>query len=303
VLKATLVATIALLANSLAVTPVRAVAASETATYDPVAGTYSYSYTYNLTYPTSSDIPNWTSGWGASGVTGWNYVGSTNNASSVYLGDGYVLTAAHVGAGNFLLDGQTYDAIGGSAESFGTADLTLFKIDTTSTTGTLLDLPALTLQTTTPAVGSSVVMIGYGNGVGEAWALNTISENNQSVSLDNTPYTSTDFSTADSFQEVGGDPDVSMTTDGQLVPGDSGGATFIYNSSTHEWELAGINEVLLEDDSDYDKIDGSGMIQLSDYASSIEADMVPEPPAWPLVLGSVALLAGTREVRRRGLSL
>ena len=291
----------AVLASFLAAPNVYAVAASETATYNPTSGIYSYSYTYNLNDPTNSDIPNWTSGWGGSGVTGWNYVGSTNNASSVYLGNGYVLTAGHVGPGNFLLDGQTYTEIGGSTKSFGAADLSLFRIDTTSTTGNVLNLPSLTLQTTTPAVGSSVVMIGYGNGVGEAWALNTVSQNNQSVSVQNTPYTSTDFLTSDSFQLVGGNPDVTMTKNGQLVSGDSGGANFIYNSSTHEWMLAGINEVLLQDISG--KIDGSGMVQLSSYATSIEADVAPEPPAWLLVLGSVGLLGGIRAVRRRGLSL
>src|ERR1700734_1830127 len=58
---------------------------------------------YDTTAPTDSDISGWDSGGGASGVTGWDYVGTVNDASGVYLGNGWVLTAGHVGAGTFVL--------------------------------------------------------------------------------------------------------------------------------------------------------------------------------------------------------
>jgi hypothetical protein len=281
VLRAAVVLAIASLAALTASTHVRAVASSETATYDPSSQTYSYTYTYSTGAP--------------AGVTGWNYVGQTDNASAVYLGDGYVLTAGHVGAGtSFTLDGQTYDTISNSSESIGTADLTLFKIDTTSTTGNVLSLPTLSLDTTVPSVGTSVVMIGYGNSEGERWATNTVNENNQSVPEDS--FTSTDFFTVDSFSNDG--PNTTTTTNGQLVPGDSGGGDFIYNSSTEEWQLAGINEVLLENNSG--KISGSGMIQIGDYATTIQADMAPEPSPWQLVLGGLGMLGVIRIARRRG---
>jgi len=54
---------------------------------------------YDTTAPTSANIPNWNTGWPASNATGWNYVGQDNGSSAVYLGNGWVLTAAHVGAG------------------------------------------------------------------------------------------------------------------------------------------------------------------------------------------------------------
>jgi len=274
-------------------TPVRAVAASMTATYDSSTQTYSYSYTYNNADPTDSNIANWQSGWGASGITGWDYVGSDNGASAVYLGDGYVLSAGHVGAGNFILNGNTYDLVAGSAQSFGTADLSLFKIDTTSTTDHLLTLPTLSLETTAPNIGTSVTMIGYGNSQGETWATNTIYETGQDTKLTSPSFDSTDFYTVDNFSPDGAN--TTITHNGQLVPGDSGGGDFIYNSATGEWQLAGINEVLLEDNTG--KIAGSGMVQISAYATEIDA-AVPEPPAWILGLLSLGLLGVMRGFRR-----
>jgi len=61
--------------------------------------------TPDTTAPTNSNIPGWTSGWGATGITGWDYVCQINGgASGVYLGYGWVLTAGHVGQGNITID-------------------------------------------------------------------------------------------------------------------------------------------------------------------------------------------------------
>ena len=78
-------------------------------------------------------MANWTSGWGGPEITGWDYVGQVNGASGVYLGNGWVLTAAHVGAGNFTVAGLSYAFVGGSATSITngngtTADLLLFLL-------------------------------------------------------------------------------------------------------------------------------------------------------------------------------
>ncbi|HVE16099.1 MAG TPA: hypothetical protein VNB29_05150, partial [Chthoniobacterales bacterium] len=99
------------------------------------------------------------------GVSGWDYVGSVNGASGVYLGDYngsyWVLTAGHVGAGNFTLNGTTYLLVDGSAVSLtdgegGAVDLTLFRIATDP------GLSTLALSDSTPMAGTSVTMIGYG---------------------------------------------------------------------------------------------------------------------------------------------
>lgn len=253
---------------------------------------------YDSTAPTSTDIADWDSGWGASDVTGWDYVGSVNGASGVYLGNGFVLTAGHVGAGDFVLDGQTYDVVAGSGQQIGTADLNLFQIDTTSTTGTALTLPALTLALNPPtafsslSTGSSVVMIGYGGSNGETWGEDTINYTNQATPLTvgSTVYNSVDFYTVDGTSIAGTQ---SITNNAQLVAGDSGGGDFIFNATTKQWELAGINEVQLEDENK--NVVGSGMVQLNNYSTTIEGDMAiaaPEPPAWQL-LGLGIVLAGT----------
>ena len=79
--------------------------------------------------------------------------------SGTYLGNDYVLTAGHVGAGNFTLGTTTYDYVAGSAVNIGGADLTLFRISGDP------GLPALTLPTLAnpPIVDStSFYLIGYG---------------------------------------------------------------------------------------------------------------------------------------------
>src|ERR1700677_3611250 len=56
---------------------------------------------YQETAPTNTNIPNWLSGWtqpsvqptGTTYTTGWNYVGTDDEASAVYLGYGWFLTA------------------------------------------------------------------------------------------------------------------------------------------------------------------------------------------------------------------
>lgn len=241
---------------------------------------------FNTTAPTSTDITNWNTGsWGANGVTGWNYVGSVNGASGVYLGNGWVLTAGHVGAGTFTLSGTSYSEVAGSAQGIGTADLTLFRLTLAP------NLPSLTIATSAPTAlspskdGSSVVMIGYGGGTGETWGLNTVTRTNIPVTVQS--YTTTDFETAYGITTAG---NRSATNYAELILGDSGGGGFIYDSSSSAWTLAGINEAHVQSllyPNDYD----SYMVQLSSYSSQINSIIaVPEPSEFALLgLGIVAL--------------
>jgi len=245
---------------------------------------------FNTTAPTNSDIANWNSStaWGASGITGWDYVGQINGASGVYLGNGWVLTAAHVGAGSFLLDGTTYSVVSGSSQSitttgFGTADLILFQISTLPT------LPNLTLSLSTPALGSSVAMLGYGGGGGnETWGLNSVTANNLLVPLTagSTTYKSADFETAYGTTAYG-------TNNAQLIVGDSGGGDFIYNTFTGKWELAGINEGV-------DASHNSYLVQLSYYNSQIAPIVAtPEPGTWVLLVMGLTFLGYCSRYRDR----
>lgn len=246
---------------------------------------------YVTTTPT---VSGWDTGWTqpvgepeGTYVTGWNYVGQVNGASGVYLGDGYVLTAAHVGVSNFVLDGVTYDYVSGSAEEIGTSDLTIFRISSSP------DLPALTLALNAPtpfsntSQGDEAVMIGYGGGHGETWAADTVLAVNYPITPTGSSYVSSDFLTLTGTYES--DNGLRFTTShGQLVVGDSGGGDFIYDPTTDEWELAGINEVQLYDTNN--DLVGSGMVQISQYAGAIQAAMAPEPASWLLLgLGIVAI--------------
>jgi len=67
---------------------------------------------YNTNDTISSSLSSWSSGWGAGNThDGWDYVGQVggaSDASGVYLGNGWVITAGHVGALDFTLGTNTY---------------------------------------------------------------------------------------------------------------------------------------------------------------------------------------------------
>jgi hypothetical protein len=290
---------------SLCATPLRAV--QNTATGN-----------FNSTPPTSSDIPNWNTGWGAGSVTGWDYVGEINGAGGVYLGFGWVLTAGHVGAGTFTLPNGpgagTYQVTGTSksiSNSAGTADLTLFQI---SNPPSPTALPPLILSVSLPVAfsatqaGSPVALLGFGGGHGLTWGFDTVTEINQSITPDGFSYVSNDFFT-DNGTVVRGSS--SITNNWTLGGDDSGGGDFTYNSATGKWELTGINEVT-GSYSDYSgNFDGngtfSGMVQLDTYAPQINGIVNPslanDTPTMPLpalfVLACLLILAASRSLGTR----
>jgi len=244
--------------------------------------------TLNTTAPTSSDIPNWDTGWtqpaGQTGVTGWNYVGTVagggGTASGVYLGNNWVLTAGHVGTGTFTLGGTAYSVVPGSARSIsnsnGTADICLFQITPAP------NLPALNIATLGPSVGDSVAMLGYGDRgsiTHETWGLNKVTQVNELITPSGYSYVSTDFETA-----YGVD-----SNEYYLVLGDSGGGDFVYNSPNGPWQLTGINEAVGSNNPP-----DSYFVELSTYATQIDAIVspqgVPAMPAWGWVVLPVLIL-------------
>ena len=239
--------------------------------------------TFNTNNNISGSVSGWSSGWGTGNTnTGWNYVGQVSDASGVYLGNGWVITAAHVNnPTTFTLNGNTYNNTGVYHSSFtnplsGTtnADLTLFQISTISTTGTNLPLSYnLTITSNAPTLSTSVVMIGYGytNGYGpESWGKSTVYTNNVGP-VNVNGFESIDFVSANIGYSYG-----------TLVNGDSGGGDFVNVGGA--WQLAGINEATNS---------FSYFVQLSDYATQINSfvNPVPEPSTWALVgFGMLALL-------------
>ncbi|HXV37692.1 MAG TPA: trypsin-like peptidase domain-containing protein [Myxococcota bacterium] len=174
---------------------------------------------------------------------GWANVGVCDGWTAVYLGDRWVLTAAHVGASPIELDGVVYAADRSSRvvveNPDGTpTDLMLFQITSEP------DLPHLAIARESPPIGSVVLLVGAGLGGSEPmrgsgragfrwnaparkrWGTSTVHEYVHDHSVGNTDVFATRFSIAKTAHEA------------QAAHGDSGGAAFVRLG--REWQLSGI---------------------------------------------------------------
>lgn len=95
----------------------------------------------------------------------WDNVGLRGGATGIYLGNYggsyWALTAAHVGAGNLVLGGNTYSFVSGSTIRVlngdnSDTDLVLFRLATDP------GLPTLTLASTAPSLSAAVTFVGRG---------------------------------------------------------------------------------------------------------------------------------------------
>jgi hypothetical protein len=177
--------------------------------------------------------------------TGFDHVGHIGGTSGVYVGDGWVLTAAHVGAGDLWLEGVRYPAVSDSwvrlRGEAGAAppDLGLFRVEPAPR------LPRLEIARRPPKLADPLLLVGCGLGRGEVfewegrpgwrWAAPAVCRwgRNQvaAVSIDmQEPGVATSvFVTL--FSE--GEPE-----EAQAAVGDSGGAGFAPGRGG--WVLAGI---------------------------------------------------------------
>ena len=175
---------------------------------------------------------------------GFAHIANIKGLAGVYLQNGWVLTAYHVGSGEIELNGVTYDFVPGSFQRVPSSlgdnpDLALIKL--VGDPG----LPAMSLATQTPPTSAELTLIGNGRSRGAAlswsglggwnyaypfvkrWGTNRIS--NPSVTLSDT----------ESFTMVFDDPgDPTYTTHESIATvGDSGGGVFHETGSG--WVLAG----------------------------------------------------------------
>jgi hypothetical protein len=174
---------------------------------------------------------------------GWANVGVCSRWTAVYLGRGWVITAAHVGPSNVDLEGTIYKVDLKSRKrvlnSDGTtADLTLFRIEPEP------DLPSVEITAESPPVGTPIVLIGSGLSRGEKtsaegrvgfnwqspsikrWGTSLLNEYVLDRSIGNTEAFATRFSIAKTAHEA------------HAARGDSGGAAFAYLEG--RWQLVGI---------------------------------------------------------------
>ena len=250
---------------------------------------------------------------------GWRGFGTApaDGATAIYLGNRYVLTAAHVGAGpvTFFTDdpaGGTTFGVDGSfapirpanpAVPGGLSDLLLYRI--ASDPG----IAPLNIAAASPVVGAQVRVIGTGVTRGSATQTGaTIPPNGgyfwsgvrDKVFGDDT----VSFPTAPGADGSGGQSLEFRTTFDQ-APGqpmaadkDSGSAAFVFNTALNRWELAGVTTAIFTFQGQPGGTAGFGnqtaYIDVSVYRSQFPAN-VPEPTAALLApAAAVGLLARRR---------
>lgn len=197
----------------------------------------------------NTEPPNWPSYL----QPGFEYVGTRGSLSAVYLGEGWVITANHVGAGNVVIDGVSYPWVPGSARRVenpdGTnADLLLFEIDPHP------DLPNLPIAEESPAFERFLMIMGNGRDRGAeiTWDPNGPSPPGLSTGYEWAPTRSLRWGS--NYVEVypmggsvfntvafGSRFDASAPLEEcQAVTGDSGGGVFVWEVSTGRFVLAGL---------------------------------------------------------------
>lgn len=270
---------------------------------------------------------------------GWANVGVRGIGNGVYLGGGWVLTVAHVGAGDIVLAGTTYAAVpgsavqltnGGAAGRSVTTDLMLYQLATTPA-----GLAPVTIAATSPTVGTPVTMIGSGLDRGAftewsvnqsvtPWVWNEVSSGGNAVGYKtagtrqmrwgtNTIATNAIWITASDLvppldvRSIGTDFDAQFgSTEAQAVNHDSGGAVFAKNGGT--WELAGmifdVGGYSGQPSPAFNAVIGNATysVDLAYYRPQIMA-IVPEPSTGPLVTVAAVLALVGAMVARGGRSI
>ncbi len=177
----------------------------------------------------------------------WDNVGHVNDASGVYVGDGWVLNPIHVGGGSFTLNTGTYAYDGlfqqltnadGSA-----ADMVLFHVTPTPPN------PPIALATSTPPVDTNVDMIGcgeysgsaqttFGSFTGFSWSPRAAKSWGDNKVSGPTTYFNDGHGNVTVFPTTFNSPGPGQTpNEAQATSGDSGGGVFRKTSAG--WQLAG----------------------------------------------------------------
>lgn len=174
---------------------------------------------------------------------GFSNVGVINGLSGVYVRNGWVLSANHVGLGSIDLGGVVYDAVPGSLVRFSNptgpdADLMAFKLRR------MPPLPDLQIASAPPSSGEDVILIGNGRNRGDplaepwngydGWTLaggRTVRWGTNRILATGLDVLETEaFSTRfdDLPGQMGNDPEA------QVANGDSGGGAFVWNGGNPE---------------------------------------------------------------------
>ena len=266
----------------------------------------------------------------AAGISLWDYVaqvrtsdGLTADASAVYLGNGYLLTANHVSGTRYFIQGVEYlaDTSFGAQGSQTILNSSSAGLDMKAIK--LLgapELPLLRMSTASDTTTSQVsLFIGWGVGKGtavsnqgwqwgsnatsaERWGLNATGASALTENGNPNSYLSTTF-----YRSLFVDPANNADVFG-LSLGDSGGGLFQFRNN--DWELAGIAAAVSFGgrsffDSDLgtagDQPDASYFVDLQVHSQDVvrtvaDIQIVPESSSLAMMLmgGSTLLLLGGR---------
>ncbi len=173
---------------------------------------------------------------------GFSNVGALAGATAVHLGNGWVLTANHVGAGSPIFGGVAYPVVAGSTVQLRSpdsalADLRMFRVNPTP------PQPPLRVYPSAPLPGTDVVMIGRGRDRGEPTIWNGIggwlhaATSSMRWGTNRVSASSLDVLGTRAF-EMSFSERRATTWEAQATTGDSGGAVFLQYGGA--WYLAGI---------------------------------------------------------------
>ena len=194
----------------------------------------------------------------------WANVGSVNGGTGEYLGNGWVLTAYHVGAGEIGLDSGTFQTDGRTIRLTNPAYPNPLDPTVTQFTDILLfhlilnpSLASLPIVTSTPSTSSTLEMVGFGHIRGSAEkAFGSYTGFDWSASRFKSYGTNKRLPTVGTQNDLGyGTLQVfamnfsqspQTTHEAQVATGDSGGAVFQNTGTTGNpnWQLAGMIDAL-----------------------------------------------------------
>ena len=248
---------------------------------------------------------------------GWAHLGRAvgPNLTVVYLGDGAILTANHVGIQDVDLGGVIYTAVPGSNVRISNgdgsfADLLLFEVFPHP------PLPSLDIVAATPAMGTPIIAAGRGRDRGAATSWNPPGPGGSIDGYLWDPTSTLRWGTNHlevfptervlGTEAMGSEFDefpVASPHEAQAATGDSGGAAFVDNGGN--WELAGLLFAIAEfenqpaDTSLYGQI--TYFADLAFYKAEIENLVMMPEPRGALGWGGLAVCA-LAALRRRGAS-